>query len=499
MRLAARADGLDRVNVELIHFKVGGQSKGPADYVREVLPRRPDFHLQDGGKTIKPRRIDRAYVVERAEGGRLRIRDEDRGAQGWTAAADVVQVSEAEEYFSAEIRRDPGRAFPYLMRARSRALLDQTDRAVSDLNEALRLEPERVEALAHRAWLLMKKGNGASALADIDHAIRLDPAMPGQYLDRAAIHEKFDKEKPDLALADVNQAIRLDPTDPRLLILRADLLVKKGKIQEAFGDTQTAVKLNPKDSTLYMSAALIFMEAGQHKHARELLTAILGRQGDKDLAYECHLMLSLIDLTQWRFFSASSRREQAIALDPAKDSAYLLRAAISMRHGFSRRAMDDINTAIRLNPRNAAAYEARSVIQYRWRQHAAALADMETAAQLSPDRAEAHRRVAPMLATCPDAKIRRGREAIAEATRACELSGWKSPYFVATLAAAEAEAGDFRSAVMYQERAIALLPKYDLHEHDYRDALGRFKANKPSHRLGLLEEWGIRGALQAAN
>ena len=56
-------------------------------------------------------------------------------------------------------------------------------------------------------------------------------------------------------------------------------------------------------------------------------------------------------------------------------------------------------------------------------------------------------------ATCPDGHHRDGERAVESATRACELSGWKQARFIATLAAAHAEAGDFAKAVEYQRRA----------------------------------------------
>ena len=58
-----------------------------------------------------------------------------------------------------------------------------------------------------------------------------------------------------------------------------------------------------------------------------------------------------------------------------------------------------------------------------------------------------------LWATCPAAKYRDGKRAVASATRACELRGWKDPYGLDTLAAAYAEAGDFAKAVVYQRVA----------------------------------------------
>jgi hypothetical protein len=55
-----------------------------------------------------------------------------------------------------------------------------------------------------------------------------------------------------------------------------------------------------------------------------------------------------------------------------------------------------------------------------------------------------------LLATCPEAKYRDAPRALADAVRACELTGWKSPEYFEVIAAAYAEAGRFESAVEWQ-------------------------------------------------
>ena len=73
--------------------------------------------------------------------------------------------------------------------------------------------------------------------------------------------------------------------------------------------------------------------------------------------------------------------------------------------------------------------------------------------QLTPNSPDALNNLAWLLASCPEAQFRNGKEAIELAKRACELTEYKRAIFIGTLAAAYAEAGEFDNAVATAERA----------------------------------------------
>jgi tetratricopeptide (TPR) repeat protein len=74
----------------------------------------------------------------------------------------------------------------------------------------------------------------------------------------------------------------------------------------------------------------------------------------------------------------------------------------------------------------------------------------------NPNSPDALNNLAWILATNPDAQLRNGRESVKLAEKASELTDYKRPIFLGTLAAAYAEAGRFAEAVSTAERAIAL-------------------------------------------
>ena len=88
--------------------------------------------------------------------------------------------------------------------------------------------------------------------------------------------------------------------------------------------------------------------------------------------------------------------------------------------------------------------------------------------------------VAMDFATSANAKDRDGEIALEAATKACQLSGWGNPMILDTLAAANAESGDFDAAVKWQVKAIELLPD-EKEKEDYRTRLKLYQEKKPYH------------------
>ncbi len=111
--------------------------------------------------------------------------------------------------------------------------------------------------------------------------------------------------------------------------------------------------------------------------------------------------------------------------------------------------------------------------------HAAALTAYEQAIKSDPDGFLALDRLAWLLATCPEDRIRDGKRAVELAKRACELSSSEVATCVETLAAAYAEAGDFEAASDTQRKAIGMLSTKDPRSEPYRSRLELYVSHKP--------------------
>jgi membrane associated rhomboid family serine protease/tetratricopeptide (TPR) repeat protein len=110
---------------------------------------------------------------------------------------------------------------------------------------------------------------------------------------------------------------------------------------------------------------------------------------------------------------------------------------------------------------------------YQHKLYEQAVAHLERALQLDPKLAVAHNNLAWLFATSEDPKFRRPRQALEHAQRAVELTNWKQPEFIDTLAEAYYAIGNYQAAVNAEVRALQLAPnhpEYQQHMARYRKA-----------------------------
>jgi len=175
---------------------------------------------------------------------------------------------------------------------------------------------------------------------------------------------------------------------------------------------------------------------------------------------------------------AISDCNQAIRLDSDFVLAYVNRGLAWNGKGEYDKAIADCNQAIRLDSNYAYAYHIRGIVHRDKGEYGKAIADFTEAIRLDPKYSRAYNERAWARATCPNAELRDAALARDDAKRACELTDWQEAVELDTLAAACAEGGDFKSAVLAQKAALELgPPKDELAEFQARMEL--YQAGKP--------------------
>lgn len=245
--------------------------------------------------------------------------------------------------------------------------------------------------------------------------------------------------KHEQAIADFSKAIDLAPTNPVPFCGRANSLLSLGKTDLALADCNEAIRLDPRFAAAYFNRGLIWSEVGQPDKAVKDFT-------------------------------------EAIRLDPQDAGAYNNRGNVFRKRGDYERAIDDLNEAIRLDPKYSLAYYNRGIVWYDKRQYEKAVADYERALELGLNEPYVHNAIAWSKATCPKLSIRDGKTALKHARIACKLTAFKEYAFWDTLAAAYAQAKDFKNAVATIEMALEVAPED--RRKELKACLARYKSGR---------------------
>ena len=208
----------------------------------------------------------------------------------------------------------------YNNRAAAYRATGDNNRAMLDLNEAIRLDPKLAMAFNNRGAAYNEQGDNDRAIADYNEAIRIDPKLAMAFSNRGNAYS--DKGDNDRAIADFNEAIRLDPERARAFNHRGYAYSDKGDNDRAIADYNEAIRINPKSGMAFHNRGVAYLE-----------------KGDNDRA--------IADLSE------------AIRIDPEDASAYTNRAAAYRAKGDNDHASADYNEAIRLNPKSPLPYFAR--------------------------------------------------------------------------------------------------------------------------------------------
>jgi tetratricopeptide (TPR) repeat protein len=168
---------------------------------------------------------------------------------------------------------------------------------------------------------------------------------------------------------------------------------------------------------------------------------------------------------------------------PDDEDAFFNRGIAHAALGHFAKAITDYTQALQLNPDHSAVYSYRAYVYEEKGLYAKAIADFNKAVSVGPftqsGTVDDYNELAWLLATCPQAKFRDGKLAVVNAKAGWEASLERSANVTDTMAAAYAEAGDFSSAVMWEQKFLATpgLTKEEMAEAKKRLAL--YESGKP--------------------
>lgn len=132
-------------------------------------------------------------------------------------------------------------------------------------------EPKTATDYALRGQARLARGELANALSDLNAAIRLDPDNADDHLTRARI--LLAQKQPEAALGDLDKALSLDPKNLDALLLRARLRYGEKDEAGAAADLAAAQKLAPAGSMQSRAIASLYVAMDEPANALPLLDA----------------------------------------------------------------------------------------------------------------------------------------------------------------------------------------------------------------------------------
>ncbi|MCZ2342755.1 MAG: protein kinase [Bacteroidales bacterium] len=180
----------------------------------------------------------------------------------------------AEAAFTDAIRLDPANAEAYHRRAGCRFNAGRVADSLPDFDAATRLAPTNPEVFKNRGIAYLSFLRFVEAIADLTHAIELDPDHPEAYrkvLGQAHARRAFewDREKKwQEAVADMDAAIRFDPANADYFDKRGSFRYNLRQFDAAVSDFTEAIRLDPQPA-YHLHRGYAHQAAGRRREAAD--------------------------------------------------------------------------------------------------------------------------------------------------------------------------------------------------------------------------------------
>jgi tetratricopeptide (TPR) repeat protein len=254
------------------------------------------------------------------------------------------------------------------------------DRAIADYSEAVKIDPQYVNAYINRGMAYDSKGDNDAAAADFSRAIELKPDEPLAYYDRGYIRS-WEKHDYDGAIADLSKAIELGTKDAPTYFYRAMAYQGKKDYRHAIADYDEGLKQTPNNAIALSYRGTSYQNLADFDHALADYNAAIKADPQYAPAYAGRGYLRRI---QGDFDAAIADYSAAIKLDPSLKYVYLNRGSAYRSKGDFDRAVADYGIAIKTDPKYAAAIFNRGFAYFLAGALPKAQADLAQANALDP-------------------------------------------------------------------------------------------------------------------
>jgi tetratricopeptide (TPR) repeat protein len=384
------------------------------------------------------------------------------------------KIDDALTALDAALADDPDNAAAHFWRGRLRAGKGDFDKALPDLNAAIRLKPT-AEGYAHRGYVYQKQRQFDEALADFNQALRLDPQSYLALFLRGLVLGDAGNTK--ASLSDLDAALALQPNSREVLQARGQVHVLRKELDDALADFERCIQLDPKDPMGHTGRGGVNYLKGDFKEAVEDYSQAVDLlpKDPQPLAQRGYAYAGLGNMDK-----ALADFNAALTLSPKDLPALLGRAEIYRSKKQFTDALNDYQGILTTAPGDFRALLGVASSLYGAGELEKALGIYTDIMQRYPTEAQPFNDCAWLLATGVKDNVRNGKRAVELASQACELTSYQNAGYLDTLAAAFAEKGEFDTAIKWQEEAAkAAAQEPPEVQADIKARIDLYKQKKP--------------------
>ncbi len=282
----------------------------------------------------------------------------------------------------------------------------------------------------------------------------------------------------DEAIDQFQKALNIAPGYPELETNLILALTRKGRTEEAITHLQALLKEHPNDAQTHYSLGNALRKKGDSQGAIAAYEKALSIQGRYPAA---HYSLGIALDQNGQIEEAIAHYREAVQEQPNYPEAYYLLGNDLLQKARVDDAIAAYEQALKTRPTYPEVENNIGLALLQKGRPSEAIAHWQNALAIQSDSVGYLNNLAWILATFPETWLRNGRQALALAERANQLSGDNNPAILRTLAAAYAENGRFTQARVVAERGLQLANAQEkpalanILEGD----LARYRANAP--------------------
>lgn len=377
--------------------------------------------------------------------GRLNLLPEGDAEEVRSAATKAIELLEGNPAEQSDA---------YLLRA----LRQKEDKdKLADLDAAVKADPTNSDALQARALLRLQGADVNGAVEDLQALLKQDPT--NQAVAQAAVEQLVSMNRIDDAVKLLTEALQANPNEG-LYRLRGIIYRTQGEEEKALEDFGKALAMQPKDPISLLQRAEISLARGDVKSAkRDLREAIRVSPQVADSVAAVRVRC-YIAAEEGRMADAINDMKLLASNAPEDPFWQLQLANLYLQDKRPREAIEIATAIIDRDAKNVSALRLRADTLLGMGDHSAAIKDYQKALEFgieeSTQRSGVLNNLAWVLATSPKDDVRDGDLAIKFGTEAAELTEFKEPHILSTLAAAYAEKGNFEDAKKWSTKAVEI-------------------------------------------